>query len=97
MNATAVSGLDANGKLPAGGAFPAGSVLVKEVYTGGNHSLYAVMKKDPANPNSESGWLWAEFDLNGAVVITTTQRGAACISCHSESPNRDKVRTFDFH
>lgn len=97
FNGTAAAALDSTGELPTGGSFPAGSVLVKEVTSGGNITLYAVMKKDPSNSLSGSGWLWAELKTDGSVEFSTAKKGDGCISCHSGAPNRDLVRTFDLH
>ena len=97
FNATAASALDGTGKLPTGSTFPSGSVLVKEVYSSGNLTIYAVMKKDPSDVSSAGGWLWAEINPNGTPFISTKLQGVSCIGCHGESPNRNLTRTFDFH
>lgn len=97
FNATAATALDSTGELPIGGTFPDGSVLVKELYTGSNLILYVVMKKDPSNINAASSWVWAEFNTDGSARYTSANKGAACINCHSGSPNRDLTRTFDLH
>lgn len=97
FNATAAAALDSTGELPAGNSFPNGSLLVKEVYNGTSLSLYAVMKKSPGDNNAGSGWVWAEYEPGGSVVFSAGKRGDGCISCHSGTPNRDLVRTFDLH
>ena len=97
FNSTALAALDSTGKLPSGGVFPSGSIIVKDVYSGNNLSLYAVMKKDPSNSSSGSGWLWAEYETDGTAKFSVSKRGNGCISCHSGTPNRDLVRTFDLH
>jgi|SRR5688572_10262345 len=98
FNSTALGALDSTGELPVGGTFPTGSILVKEVYNGGNLDLFAVMKKDPANTNAGSGWLWAEYDTDGTVITTVTSKGSpTCVSCHASNPTRDMVKTFDLH
>ena len=97
FNATAFAALDTSGELPAGNSFPTGSVLVKELYNGGTLTQYAVINKDPANPNAGSGWVWAEFNTSGTAVFSTANKGDGCISCHSGSPARDLVKTFDLH
>jgi len=96
-NAIAQSVLDANGELPSGNSFPTGSVIVKEIISGGSIDLFAVMKKDPANQYAESGWLWAEIKTSGTAIYTAAKRGSDCVGCHGETPNRDFIRTFDFH
>lgn len=97
FNATALAALDSTGELPSGGTFPTGSIIVKDVYSNGSISLYAVMKKDPSNGNAGNGWVWAEFQPGGSVSFSTSKKGDGCISCHSGTPNRDLVRTFDLH
>ncbi len=97
FNATADSALDASGELPAGSTFPTGSVIVKEVISAGSISVYAVMKKDPNNLYEGSNWVWAEFQPNGNAIYSSAKSGSDCIGCHSEAPNRDLVRSFDFH
>ena len=96
-NTIAQSVLDASGELPAGNSFPTGSVIVKEIMNGGSINLYAIMKKDPTNQYAESGWLWAEIKPNGTASFTAAKKGSGCVGCHGETPNRDFIRTFDFH
>jgi len=90
MNSVAQRVLNNLGELPGGRSFPDSSLIVKEVITPGPIQ-YAVMYK---NGNS---WSWAEFKGNGDTYYSVTQNGRACISCHSASPNRDLIRTFDLH
>ena len=98
-NATAFAALDANGKLPQGGKFPVGSVIVKEVYTSLNGEIkeYAVMRKESNSSLSAGGYVWAEFENDGKVKYSAAEKGEACVSCHQSSNNRDFVRTFDLH
>lgn len=97
FNAIAQAVLDSSGELPVGNTFPAGSILVKELYTGNTLSQYAVMKKAPTQANSANGWVWAEFAPGGAVTFSSGKKGNGCTGCHSGTPNRDLVRTFDLH
>ncbi len=97
FNSIASAALDGTGELPAGNVFPNGSIIVKEVYTGSTLSLYAITKKEPANPNAGSGWLWAELKPDGAAAYSVTLKGSGCVSCHSTLPNRDLAKTFDLH
>lgn len=99
FNATAQAALDSTGKLPVGSTFLAGSIIVKEIYSSatGGLSLYAVMKKDASNSNVANGYVWAEYNTNGTVAYSASNKGAGCVSCHSGSTNRDLVRTFDLH
>lgn len=87
-----------DGRLPAGSRFPSGSVIFKEVLsTTGAVDLYTIMYKDPQNPLSSNGWLWAEYRPDGAVMYSVSNRGGACTSCHSlaQGPRNDFVRTFE--
>lgn len=97
FNATAQAALTDNNKLPAGGSFPDGSLIVKELYDSQNGSLalLAVMEKASTNSASGAGWLWAEFKPDGKIVHSTSKKGEGCISCHSLSGNRDYVRLFE--
>jgi hypothetical protein len=97
FNETASSALDVSGRLPLNSTFPEGSVIVKEVYTGNVISVLAVMKKSSRDPNATNGWIWAELAPTGEVYFSVKQRGSGCVSCHRDTPNRDLVRSFDFH
>ncbi|HEX6889353.1 MAG TPA: cytochrome P460 family protein [Chryseolinea sp.] len=97
FNEEALSSLDATGELPDGGVFMNGSVIVKEVYVNNALTVLAVMKKTPSDVNAANGWLWAEYKPDGGVFISIAAKGNSCTSCHDDLPNRDFVRTFDFH
>jgi hypothetical protein len=99
FNQVAFAALDTAGQLPPGGTFPRGAVIVKEVYSAldGALTAYAVMKKDPASPSAGAGYIWAEFDAAGKVLVSMSSKGSSCISCHSQTPNRDLVLSFDLH
>ena len=97
FNSIALSALDNNGVFPEGASFPTGSILVKEVISNNNISLYAIMKKDPSNGNAGNGWVWAELNTDGSTAFSAGRKGNGCISCHSISPNRDLTRTFNLH
>jgi hypothetical protein len=91
MNNAAQRVLNSSGELPAGGAvFPDSSLIVKEIQSPGEIQ-YSVMYK-----NGRS-WAWAEFRGDGKAIYSITANGGSCISCHSITPNRDLVRTFDLH
>lgn len=91
INTPAFQSLD-NGRLPSGGRFRSGSVIVKEIPS---QNLLAVMRKD--STSSGAGWQWAEYRPNGAVVYSIAGRGGVCIECHSrqQGPMNDLVRTFE--
>lgn len=97
FNSIAQAALTDNGKLPAGGSFPDGSLIVKELYDapGGSLQLLAIMEKTSSNSASGNGYLWAEFDQDGKAVFSTSKKGNGCISCHSNSGNRDLARLFE--
>jgi hypothetical protein len=97
FNQTALSALDATGKLPLRASFPDGSVIVKEVYSGNVISVFAVMKKSRNDINANNGWIWAELAPTGEVYFSVKQHGSGCVSCHRDRPNRDFVRSFDLH
>jgi hypothetical protein len=96
MNATAFGVLQGD-TLPAGSSFPNGSVVFKQIISGGQTALYAVMRKDSASAFAGNGWLWAEYGTDGSVVYSVENRGSACISCHlrEDGPQNDHVRTFE--
>jgi hypothetical protein len=99
MNAIAFSALR-NDTLPAGAAFPDGSIIFKEIKDSvGLTLLYAVIYKERSNAFAEttSGWLWAEYYPDGSTIFSITTRGSGCIGCHSreQGPQNDFVRTFE--
>jgi len=97
FNAIALAALTDNGKLPAGGSFPEGSLIVKELYDSptGSLKLLAVMEKATGNSAAGSNYLWAEFEADGRAAFSTSKKGNGCISCHSSSGNRDLTRLFE--
>ena len=98
LNAGAAGALVA-GRLPAGGRFPDGALLVKEVRpdAGAAVDVYAVMYRDAAGPLAGEGWVWAEFRPDGSVFYPVAGRGRSCTGCHerAEGPQNDRVRTFE--
>lgn len=97
FNPTAVASLGADGKLPLGGNFNEGSLIVKEVYSGNVLTLYAIMKKDSKSKFASNKWVWAEYKPNGDVVYDISREGESCTSCHSSGTTRDFTRSFDLH
>ena len=97
FNSIAFQALDANGELAENGRFPTGSILVKESYINSAPNILTVIKKSPTDPNAAEGWLWADFRLDGTPTISISDKGNRCTGCHNETPNRDRVRTFDLH
>lgn len=96
FNAIASAALIDNGKLSINGTFPEGSIIVKDLYDSqtGSIVLYAVMKKESANANSNKGWLWIEYNAAGKEIYKISSKGNGCVSCHSTN-HRDYVRLFD--
>ena len=97
FNDIALNALTDGGKLPAGGTFPAGSLVVKELHgdsAGTDLIGYAVMEKLPADSNANQGWLWGEYVLSGAGGTRISSKGNICVSCHSMN-DRDKIRVFN--
>ncbi len=97
FNQTAFNALGADGKLPTGQTFPDGSVIVKEVYSGGSLVLYAIMKKDPKSKFASNKWVWGEYEPNGKVKFGVDKEGKGCVSCHTGGTNRDLTQSFDLH
>jgi hypothetical protein len=97
FNQTAWDALDSTGRLPVGGTFPDGSLIVKDIVKGGSTDLYAVMLKKPSSGLSNLGWVWNEFKPNGGLVIGAKDKGKACVGCHRGNTNRDYTNSFDLH
>lgn len=98
LNASAMGALQ-GGRLPAGGRFPDGSIVLKEIgpSAGAPPTTYAVMYRDAANRLSANGWVWAEFSPSGSVQYSVSNRGAGCAGCHQRERGQqnDLVRTFE--
>jgi hypothetical protein len=97
FNGTAKADLDASGKLPAGGSFSKGAMIVKEVYKNGVLDLIAIMKKDPDSRFASNKWIWAEYAPDGKTIYDVTKTGDACTGCHLSAGNRDLSLSFDLH
>jgi hypothetical protein len=95
-NRIASAALTDQGKLPAGGSFPEGSLVVKELFDeeNGDLKLLAVMEKSLGASTAGAGWNWVEFKPDGSVFFKLASKGEGCISCHSEQ-DRDFNRIFD--
>lgn len=97
FNSTAIASLGSDGKLPVGGSFSEGSLIVKEIYSGSELTLYAIMKKDSKSKFASNKWVWSEYKPNGKVAYNVSLEGKACTSCHSSGTTRDLTRSFDLH
>jgi len=93
----ALANLGADGKLPKGIAFSYGALIVKEIYTAGKLSLYAVMKKERKSKYGYNEWVWVEYGPEGNTVYSVGLKGKGCVSCHNAGAARDYTRTFDLH
>ena len=91
FNHKAYSQLTDGGKLPVGSVFTDGSMVVKEIVSGGKLTKYALMYK------LKGAWLWAEFTPDLVKDLSVNDNSSLCTSCHSQAGNRDLVNTFSFH
>ena len=90
-NATASSKLDSLGKVDSTAIFPEGSLIVKELFKDANTlDLYAILYKSSGHENADAnGWVWGYINADETVNIPSSDKGSACISCHSQSGNID--------
>ncbi len=89
FNKKANSVLTDGGKLPVGQKFPDGSFIVKEIPSNG---LYAMMYK------RDGSWIWTEVHNDGTVIHSVNKDASGpCVSCHSQSGQRDLVVSFNFY
>lgn len=63
--------------------FPVNSMIVKEKLDANGKVLsFAVMYNAPADANAFENWLWSEYDAEGHVIYSTTERAMNCQGCH---------------
>jgi len=91
FNPIAFKALTDNGKLHLGNSFPEGSLIIKDIYSGGTLNLYALMYKKSGT------WLWAEIEPGGSIHHSITSAESICTGCHSQSGNRDFAVSFNFY
>lgn len=92
FNHKAYAQLTDGGKLPVGGVFSDGSMVVKEIVRSGSLVKYAIMYK------LNGSWLWGEWTPDLAVKdISVNDNSSLCTTCHSQSGNRDLVNAFSFY
>lgn len=97
FNNIALSSLDSTGKLPDGGKFKEGAIVLKEIIEGGKVSDYIVMKKAETHVNAKNSWLWYGFTKDGKVRNDPADKGKDCAGCHSAGSSRDHTLTFTLH
>jgi hypothetical protein len=90
-NKIAATKLDASGKIITNASFPEGSLIVKELYENSNSlSRYAILYKKSDSPFADAkGWVWGYINANGKVAEPASNKGKACISCHTQSDHID--------
>lgn len=91
FNNVAFKALSDSGRLAKGANMPDGSLVIKDIYSGGQLSLYAIMYK------RSGAWLWAEIKPNSQVLYSVFKNPSVCVSCHSQAGNRDFLRTFSYY
>lgn len=89
-NSTAVSVLDENYEIVEGTVFPEGSFIAKELWQDGAIERWAMMWKQPSNEFADAnGWVWGYINDDESVAEPASNKGEACISCHSQSGHID--------
>jgi hypothetical protein len=81
VNATVSESLRSSTPLMA---WPAGSLIVKDGFDGGDFELVAAMEK------RADGWFWVEWDTDGDPAYSG--KPDTCIDCHASGS--DSVRAF---
>ena len=75
--------------MSASGTYPIGAASVKELYSSGSISGYAVGIKI-ADGDAASSWYW--YEAFGDSVIADGVNKGICVNCHADAP-RDYVFT----
>lgn len=90
-NSIAATMLDSTGKILSGAGFPEGSLIVKELYDNSTTlGRYAILYKKAGSIEADAkGWVWGYIDADGSVAAPASDKGSACISCHSQTDNID--------
>lgn len=91
FNDIAAAQLDVDGKVRSDAVFPEGSLVVKElIESDSTLKLYAILHKNAASPMADAkGWVWGYIYADGNVAYTSGNKGAQCISCHSQTGQID--------
>lgn len=90
-NAIASANLDSAGKLKTGATFQEGALIVKELYDNATSlGRYAMLLKRSGSPDADAkGWVWGYVNADGSIAAPASDKGSACIGCHSQSGNTD--------
>jgi len=90
-NSNGALNLDINGKVIIGSNFADGSLIVKELYSDNTTiAKYAILYKKKGHKNADiNGWVWGYLNANGEVLEPSANKGAGCISCHSQADHVD--------
>ncbi len=90
-NSIAAGQLTADAQIKAGASFPEGSVVVKELYeNSGKLKRYAILYKKPSHPFADNnGWVWGYINADGSSAEPSSNKGKACIGCHTQTGNID--------
>lgn len=99
FNGIAAANLDVNGRVIDGTIFPEGSLIVKELI---NDDLsigrYAILYKESTNESADdNGWVWGYINSDKTIASSALDKGASCISCHSQSGNIDQILMNKFY
>ena len=71
-------------------SWPAGSIIVKESFSGEATTLIAAMEK-----RDDGTWFWAEWDANGKALFSGKPK--VCVECHdNRAAYSDWVYSFEF-
>lgn len=91
FNAIAATVLDSAGKVLPDTVFPAGSLVVKELWSDQSTvRTYAVLLKRPDEPAADAGgWVWGYLEADGGVRESALNMGMACRTCHTQPGHID--------
>ncbi|HUB05803.1 MAG TPA: cytochrome P460 family protein [Myxococcales bacterium] len=89
-NARALPAYRAIGDAGVATAFPAGSMLVKEMLgaNGQPDALTVMYKQPPGYDSAGHDWWWGQLAPDGGVAGSTGQV-AFCLACHASAPRSD--------
>ncbi len=93
FNKEAATKLDSLGKVMSGASFPEGSLIVKELNDDPSTLVrYAILYKKTGHTDADAnGWVWGYINADGTVSEPASNKGKACIGCHSQADNIDYV------